>query len=163
MTTILGIDPGLDGAIAVLTEAGELGRHPRHADAARWRERQARRQPGALRQHHPVDASEPRLLRIDRASPHGRNNRRFRLRPHARNHRGRARRSRRSSRHDRAAGLEARVQHSAGQGEQGQRPQRRNQPMAFAGGALRPQVRLRPRRGGIDRARRPIAGRKVAA
>ena len=97
-----------------------------------------------------------------RAAAQGRNYRRFRLRPHvAGHHRRRARRCWRSGGHDLTPPVWKRAaRHCAGQGEQGQRPQRRNQPMAFAGGALRPQVRLRPRRGGADRSRRPIAGKE---
>ena len=158
MTIIIGIDPGLDGAIAVLTEAGELvAIHdmPTLLDGAKGRRAvnpalfasiiystQASRAYCELIGPRPTDGTTG-------AFGFGRTRG---------NHRGRARRRRRSARHDRAAGLEARAQHCAGEGEQGQRPQRRNQPMAFAGGALRAQVRLRPRRSGADRARRPDAG-----
>ena len=108
MTTILGIDPGLDGAIAVLTEAGELvAIHdmPTLLDGAKGR-----------RAVNPaLFASIVRSTQASRAyceligpRPTDGTTGAFGFGRTRRNHRGRARRRRHSSRHDRAAGLEAR-------------------------------------------------------
>ena len=68
MMKIIGIDPGLDGAIAELTEAGELvAIHdmPTLEDGAKGRRAV---NPGPARQHHLCLARDARLLRACRAA-----------------------------------------------------------------------------------------------
>jgi hypothetical protein len=150
---ILGIDPGLDGAIAVLTEAGELiavQDMPTLLDGAKGRR-----------------AVNPALFASIVYSTHASRAYCELIGPRPTDGTTSA------FGFGRSRGIIEGVLAAAGvplemiappvwkraafikarPGEQGQRPQRRDQPMAVAGGALRAQMRLRPRRGGVDRAR----------
>ena len=93
--SIIGIDIGSQGAIALLTPAGaSSGR--RHAYPSRWSEWAPERLRGALGGHRLQNAGRHGLRRVRRRAARGRRCRGVRLRRGPRRHRGRLRRCWRS-------------------------------------------------------------------
>ena len=155
--TILGIDPGAHGAIAVLDEGGELLEVLDMPSTTRG-ERQDRDQRAPARGDPRSRSCPRRLLRVRRRPTNGREGCGVRLRPRSRRHRGLRRGSRPPDRVPDTADMETARRHSARRREQGPGPHPRNRPVAGPRRSFRPQVRRRPRRGLPDRARRPEAG-----